>query len=249
MGITSRMKRKPRTVEEMRFSKTSLTDFEATTTCPRRWKGQHLDFEVTFEATEPMVRGLYFEQQAIGKSVDGEEDIEWPGFKGKLYDRANKQADKFKKTMKDEDWQITDIQVKAENDRIKGVWDIQALDAFERPNITDLKFTRDINGRPPYSYAHLDQMDHVQLAMYKALGKETQGIDFAMYYYVADYSPREKVIFPKMKITQREIDDMYRRVDEAFDIIQYWDSHEYPLKPSKRECERCNLECNARFTE
>jgi hypothetical protein len=239
-------KREPRTVDEFRFSKTSLTDLENDNTCPARWKAQHLDFLFPFVPSVVMQKGSFFEQQCIGISVDGEDDLKWPEYEGVQYERTLRQAEKFKQTMEEQEWEMTGVQILGENDRIKGVWDIEAINAFEQPIIADLKFTMRMQGRPPYSWARLDLMDHVQLAMYKALGKDKYGTDFDMYYYVADVTPQENVLFKKMRIKQYDIDNMYRRVDDGFDLLRWYEKEGYPFFPSQKECSKCTLECKFR---
>ena len=256
---TALEKEQPTRDKPFKWSKTSLVDFENAATCPKRWKAQWLDRLFKPEPTDTMLGGLYFESLVLGQTA-GDDTLDGSHFKrnrdgSKKVDqvRIEKQAGKVKAMLFDKDhdsylgFDVKQVQVVLEGGTathpLKGVLDIIA-EKEGKPAIVDLKLTKSISGgRPPYSYDEVSSMDMAQAVIYTELYKQAYGQETDFYFLVADYSPQMRIKLIKVNLSNKTLDSVMGRLDNAAWVLEMYEANGWVTDPSINECRGCPLEC------
>jgi hypothetical protein len=205
-----------------------------------------------------MLQGQYFEYLAIGGGV-GEDVTDLPRLKkgGKGIDqiRIEQQAAKTKAVLYNPKhpeylgFKIKNTQVRLEDEQKRGVADIEAEKDGE-DWIIDLKLTRSFTQvQPPYSYGHMEDMDLIQLNLYKDMYDKQFGKDCKTGILVAEKSPPLRIKNVTIELTKESMKDMEERVQTGYETIAAYNEHEWLYNPSKWECNDCPLACKARYSE
>jgi hypothetical protein len=248
-----------RVKENFKLSKTTLTHLESADVCPVKWKSQWLERRWKFEAGDAMLKGMYFEYLAIGGGV-GDEDVTdlerlKNGKKSTDQMRIEEQAQVFKDALFNTDsstylgFKVIDTQVEVENEYSKGVIDVVA-EKDGKPCLIDVKLTRDFyQVKPPYGYGYMDQMDMIQMMLYKKLYDEEHGTDVDIYIFVADFSPKMNRKLVKIHVSDKKMAEVQERLDTGYEVIDLYQEKGWTYDPSERECKECPLECEHRYVK
>lgn len=250
--------RKP---EEFRASKYSLSKFEESGSCRKRWWE-----DVVLKSTdkeppsEQMIKGTYFETLCLGENTSGEElpDISFLyTAKGeprveltRIHEQVGRFKELFDRTHKDYiGVSIKDVQVLLEDDRDKGVLDILGEDEFGRAVIVDLKFTGDVdNERGDFAWGRdPNDINWDQFVLYKKLYQKLTGKPPIMMALVFDASPKKGIKLFEIKTSESTENDLDERIDYMMELVKAYSSKEPPVSPSESNCSTCKVDCSFRF--
>lgn len=250
-----------------KISPSTMKAFYEDGSCRKYWYFKNIEKSIERDPpSEAMVKGIVFETLALGENVAGSElpshDFLYTKNGGKTTSllRIEEQAAKFKRITdpsSDEfiGFSVVGSQFHIENDKWKGVIDINGVDLFERTVISDLKFTSDVNatygdyawGREP-SVINWDQ-----IAMYKVMWRDNfpEEKEPKTNVLVFDDSPRLGSKSFDIKLSNSYIDNVFEKADTALNFIDRAKSSdsfiEAKVSPSEKNCSKCPLECDFRY--
>lgn len=240
----------------MIWSQTAVKDFERSSTCPARWKAQWVDRAFISPSNVDMDKGKYFEQLLLGSSASTEEKIySLPlletGSKSVDQIRIEQQAERGKRMLfdkSDPEWlgfQIITTQKEMRQDDRSGVADIIArADSDKSEWIIDVKLTKDLtNTRSEYGWGNdLSTMDLMQLVHYHSFMPPSTKLGLLIF----DYSPKKRVKFVEVQLSQDKIDEKENRFLQAKEVKELYDKNGWIKLPSEKECDSCPLACGDR---
>jgi hypothetical protein len=243
-----------------KLSQTCLKDYESDETCPRRWKGQWIDFTVPFGSNEHMDKGSYFENLCLGESATGEIVADLPrlknGKKSIAHQRIDSQVDKFKylfeTKFKDEEIVNTQLEIHSLNKRDRGTIDFETVNKKTNiPTLWDLKLTADVTATRHWAHwGHPDDAINVtQAYFYTGLYEETTGYRPLFNYLVFDYSTKMNTKFLQVETFNEDLVALNVRKDNLLNWVDENNSFFWDEVPSEKECDRCPLKCFSRITK
>lgn len=249
-----------------KVSPSSMSEFYKDGICRKNWFHKFVRKSIERDPpTNQMVKGQLFEILAIGSGVSGSELPDHSflyNTKGKSIEltRIEAQAERFKRMVdrNSEDYiglRVDSVQVRLENERMKGVIDMKLIDEFDQINISDLKFTADVDsdfgdfswGRNP------DTIDWSQIAIYKRLWMDNfqSDKDPKTSLFAFDSSPRVGAKYFDIRLSDSYVDNVCRKADVVYDFVEKINESESDLdvavNPTERNCDGCPLNCFFRF--
>lgn len=242
------------------FTQSALKDLEQETTCPSRWRGIYVDKLWRREPSLSMLKGSYFEQLFLGSGATSEVVNDLPRKKNgeKTIDqiRIEKQAEIAKKLFdpNDSSWIgfiIKETQLNIQDGDRQGTIDIVAEDKSSDIWLIDVKLTADTtNTFGPYGWGKgYENLDLIQLPHYQDLYYRKWGFRPKIALFIADYSPKMRMEFNEVVITEDKLNDYDRRFNIARKIYSEYCEEGFPVLPSVNECKTCKLECKSRVYE
>lgn len=243
-----------------KFSQSSLKDLENPDGCPLKWKAVWVDKEFTREPSLAMLKGSYFEQLWLGSGATGEIVNDLPRLKNgkKSTDqiRIEEQAQRAKELFDPNHpswlgYTINKTQLKLSVDDKEGTADIWATDKEGESWLIDCKLTADLtNTWGDYGWGKdYDQLDLIQLPHYSDLFFEMYGHRPKMALFIADYSPKKRIEFNEIVITEDRLKTKNFRFAQARKIYDEYCLEGFPAVPSLKECKTCKLDCKFRINE
>lgn len=244
------------------LTQSAVKDFEKESTCPARWRAQWLDKLISFQETDHMKKGNYFEWLILGANAQ-QKDPPSPillknGNKSTDTLRIEEQASRVKALLFDPahpDWlRLTPIQAQLFLPGGKatrgGTIDLLAFDAAAKDYwIVDLKLTGDLTSkRTPYSWGNdWAEMDNLQLIHYRTLAEHHFKVPFRTGLLVADYSPRKRIEFGEINFTEDAVAEYEQRFSYVEQGIEHYNTKGWPRIPEKNNCGICTLNCEKRL--
>jgi hypothetical protein len=241
------------------LTQSAVKDFEKESTCPARWKAQWVDRLISFQETDHMKKGNYFEWLILGANAKDKEPptplLLKNGKKSADTLRIESQADRVYSLLFQQshpDWLGFDsiqsqLFLKDPDKKRGGTIDIFAV--AKDPWIVDLKLTGDLTSRrTPYSWGNdWGSMDNLQLLHYKNLFHKNYGVVPRTGLLVVDYSPKMRIEFGEMTFSE----DAHSDYEERFSYVEggiklYNEENKWPRIPGK-DCSICPLECTKRL--
>ena len=240
------------------FTQTALKDFEKEYTCPSRWKGLYVDKLWKRTPTLSMLKGSYFEQLFIGRGAGPEIVNDLPRKKNgdKTIDqvRIEQQAQRAKELFdpNNSSWLgfiIKETQLNIKDVDREGTIDILAEDKNVDNWLIDVKLTADLTSTwGDYAWGlGYDNLDLIQLPHYQELYFRKWGFKPRIALFIADYSPKMRIEFNEVVVTDDKLNDYDHRFKVARKIFNEYSESGFPVAPLKSECSVCKLECKSRI--
>jgi hypothetical protein len=250
--------------------------------CHKRIKELRIDRSEEEQPTKSQLYGLYFEGQILGSSAGGR-IFELPrkntGEKTVAQERIDIQVLKFRQNVIRNYLSIMpgiNTQVVVYKKFSEGVFLSGEMDVFPTPimyngemlrtTVIDIKLTENLdNDWGEFSWARVEDMDHVQMIMYNYLLRDfdiglnkrlspkifENGIirqeilpdldDVPVFYWVYEHSKLLRNQLFKVGINNTRIAELKESVRKVVQIIRENDENGWKATPSFAECKRCPL--------
>lgn len=247
------------------FTQSCVKDLEKEETCPFRWKSQWLDKDPRLRMeSEDLAKGQYFEYLVLGATAKGvDQAIGLPllanGSKSVDQIRIESQAERAKRMLFDTEYKdflglsVLNIQLKLSNkdEDEAGTIDFTASDEAGDNWIIDLKLTKDLSSsRSEYGWGNdWEDLDLVQMIHYQHLYKNELGILPRVGLFVFDYSPKKRIEFGELIISETKREQREFRFNEAKKVVNLYNENGWIKIPAINECSRCKLDCDKRLLE
>lgn len=243
-----------------KFSQSSLKGMEAVDACPLKWQAVYVNKEWKRTPSLAMLKGSYFEQLWLGSGATDEVVLDLPRKKkgDKTIDqiRIEEQAERAKQLFdplhKDFlGFVVHKTQLRFESDDKEGTADIWATDKEGESWLIDCKLTEDLtNTWGDYGWGKsYDELDLIQLPHYQDLFELQYGHRPRMALFIADYSPKKRIEFNEIVVTDQRRQSKDYRFSQARKIYEEYRIEGFPTFPSKKECATCKLTCKDRYED
>src|SRR5690606_1706849 len=114
--------------------------------------------------------------------------------------------------------------------------------------LIDIKFTEDaFSTRTEYGWGNpIADQDLIQQVLYSHLYHQMTGIMPKVKLIVIEYGTGERIRDINLTIRDWRITDMHERFLQAEEVVGLYNTNGWVTIPSKKECERCPLDCQNR---
>ena len=225
--------------------------------CPAQVKELFIDKTIRSEPSASQLKGLYFEQQFLGKSAKDNTKVDLPrlknGNKSVEHERIDSQVGVFRNLILERPIVIEQIQVKLsvpynDNYDLEGEIDfVGFIDNKEEISLFDIKLTKSLysefyqGGYGPWSWEFPQNMDFTQAYMYNYLFEEQFKVNAPFYYLVFDYKPESEYKIIHKRIERHHRMELMESIRKTIEKIEYHKSVGWKYNPDYKNCSNCPL--------
>jgi len=243
-----------------KFSQSSTKALEDIDACPSKWNAMYVNKEWRRIPSLAMLKGSYFEQLWLGSGATDEVVLDLPRKKNgektidqvRIEEQARTATDLFTPSHPSFlGYTIHKTQIRFESEDKEGTADIWATDRDGESWLIDCKLTEDLTSTwGDYAWGkNYDELDLIQLPHYQDLFYLKYGHRPRMALFIADYSPKKRIEFNEIVVTDDRRKTKDFRFAEARRIYNEYLAEGFPTVPTKKECATCQLICKDRYEE
>lgn len=245
---------------------TFIKAFSDETACPKKLVALYIDQSHKSKTTEAMLRGLYFEQNVLGKTSSSDEqpiqlELLKSGKKSTDHERIDMQMNVFKQVIDAYKITIADVQVPVyydlnEHYRLGTVSDIvgsidDSQHGFVEHAIFDVKLTENIKSAfGDFQWGEPEKRDHTQAVLSVIAYHAVHGVYPKFYYLVFGYNTAMGYDVIEKIVTGIDIVEFQEKIRLIFEYMLQMDKLKWPTNPSFEQCKNCPLlaECNQQIS-